>query len=387
MKKIHILIFALHIFNSHATTNAPEDGVQFICEKVQRTQIKSDMQALLKRNFLASKHINVFEDDDNHKLRFTLNTPDEDTNTLDLIHRPEYWIYDEKLKINTHSKTIPSVSFKEILLSLMQHGRLTQFSGEACTVNALQSHIKLRQNIVAHSEKLNFDWPDGGDAKWNKAYWNRSIPKEKNKLYVALKDAFTFPRKYSLGCYTATKLTYAFTILDYYKKQDKRIFNQVLTIALNDGHPLENVEPPAMWSFEEDFDGTQAGIAGKFLYIKKGVAHRNFVPGDWVYFVNTDASTMHKVGYEGSNSIYLGKGRFVDFYNDAEHSFTFEQKLDEVYQWRNGVFSQSKDFEKVETLSKEKLDLLSRSPADGGVLMDFRAVPYLLGFGGLNNLQ
>ena len=105
----------------------------------------------------------------------------------------------------------------------------------------------------------------------------------------------------------------------------------------------------------------------------------NFVPGDWIYMLNTDPITYKKVGYEGSNAIYLGRGKFDDYYNDNHHSYTYLQKLDDVYQWRNGVFNRRRDIKRVEPLGRLDYERLGRPPADGGLVKSFRVFPYLFG--------
>ncbi len=152
---------------------------------------------------------------------------------------------------------------------------------------------------------------------------------------------------------------------------------------LHDGDPLVGVEPPAVWDFEKDFGPATRLQPGKLLRLVRGVPPRHFVPGDWAYLLNTDPVTYEKTGYEGSNAIYLGRGRFDDYYDDHNHSYTFDEKLDEVYQWRNGVFSRSRDAALVRPLSAEDYERLSRTPAQGGLLLDLRLEPYLFGFEGL----
>jgi hypothetical protein len=109
--------------------------------------------------------------------------------------------------------------------------------------------------------------------------------------------------------------------------------------------------------------------------MKDDVASGNFIPGDWIYLLNTDAKSYQKTGYEGSNAIYLGMGKFSDYYNDHEHSFSFQQKSNEVYQWRNGVFSRSRDAAKVRPLTADDYERLRKSPGDGGILLAHRLVP------------
>lgn len=130
-----------------------------------------------------------------------------------------------------------------------------------------------------------------------------------------------------------------------------------------------------MWSFEKDFDARETARPGKLLNLHTKVAKGNFVPGDWSYLLNTDASSAGKTGYEGSNAIYLGSNRFDDFYNDHNHSYTYEQKLEEVFQWRHGVFNRVRDIAKREALSPHRVTLLGENIATGGLLIETRLIP------------
>jgi hypothetical protein len=135
-----------------------------------------------------------------------------------------------------------------------------------------------------------------------------------------------------------------------------------------------------MWDSEKDFDPQELDRPGKLLKIKHDVMPMNFVPGDWIYFLNTDPVTYEKTGYEGSNAIYLGRNKFDDYYNDNHHSYTYFQKLNEVFQWRNGVFSRSRDFAKIKPLTAEDIERLSKRPAEGGLLKSIRVLPYFFAY-------
>lgn len=330
---------------------------------------------------LLVKRLNV----EKGSLVYTLATDPSDTNTLTLSKRPEMDIRDEALRLpmaNGKTRKVVTVSKKEIALALMQHGRTTEFAGEACDAEAFIDHIGVRQNTVAWAEKLQWEWPDGTSATWNEKYWARGTPKAGYPLHEAMSDAFIDDKKYSIGCYTATKIVIVQGVLDYYHrvKKDAARTRLVSEHLLRDGEPLVYVEPGIMWNFEKDFEASEAARAGKLLKIYHKVPSNNFVPGDWSYFLNTDPVTYEKTGYEGSNAIYLGRNKYDDYYNDNDHAYTFEQKIDEVYQWRNEVFSRSRDAAKIRPLTPEHAQALTRTPAEGGLLNDMRAVPYAFGF-------
>ncbi len=77
----------------------------------------------------------------------------------------------------------------------------------------------------------------------------------------------------------------------------------------------------------------------------------------------------------GSNAIYLGRDLFDDYYGENNHAFTYVEKLDEVFQWRNGVFSRIQDAFKRKPLDPSDLERLSSSPNAGGLVEEWRLVP------------
>jgi hypothetical protein len=363
----------------------PDEGIRFSCKPGQLEIIEPDMEAYLTSLGIAPDLVVKKSDRPNGVVVYTLNTPKEDHNTLDLKRRPELQIHDDIVHLPTkHGKKrkVHTVSKKEILLALLQHGRLTEFKEDACNMEALKDHVGIRQNTVAWAEKLKWIWPDGNSAKWNKKYWKRGSPKPGFPLHEAINDAFMNQNQYSIGCYTASKLVVIQGTLDYYHRIKKdpatlKLLEDRLSI---DKEPLVDIEPGKMWAFEKGFDPQELNRPGKLLKIEYGAAPTNFVPGDWSFFLNTDPITYEKTGYEGSNAIYLGRNKFDDYYNDHNHSYTYEQKLDEVYQWRNGVFSRSRDFAKIKPLTPQDMKRLRKTPANGGILADLRVFPYFFGY-------
>lgn len=275
-------------------------------------------------------------------------------------------------------KMVATVSQKEIALALMYPGRVTKYSGASCGLEKFKDDIGIRQMTVAWTQSIGFNWPDGTPASWNERLWKRGTPLPGVDLHKAFTDAVVNPSDYSIGCYTAAKIVLSASILDYYKRIRKSPLQASLVEAamMSDGDPLVHVEPSKFWAFESDYDKSEQHH-GKLMRMVERVDSQSIVPGDWIYMVNTDPKTSKKVGYEGSNAIYLGMNKFSDYYNDHEHAYSFEQKLDEVYQWRNGVFSRTRDANKVEHLSAQQIDALKRSPKEGGLLVVDRMVPRL----------
>ena len=358
-----------------------ESGIRFACAPGQLNILASGMEAYLRALKIGTGLVVKRADPANGVLQYTLNTPADDINTLDLKDRPALHIHDDVVYLpgkHGRGKMTHTVSKKEILLALLQHGRLTEFTGNACEIAALKDHVAIRQNTVAWAEHLTWVWPDGDAAQWNEKYWKQGTPKPGIPLHVALNDVFLNQQKYAIGCYTATKLVVIQGVLDYYRriKRSPARLKLIEARLLADHDPLVGIEPARMWDFEQDFDPHELNRPGKLLRIKRNVEPLNFVPGDWIYFLNTDPVTYKKTGYEGSNAIYLGRNKFDDYYDDNHHSYTYFQKLDEVYQWRNGVFSRSRDFKKIKPLTTADVERLGKRPAEGGLLKAIRVSPY-----------
>ncbi|HZW14122.1 MAG TPA: hypothetical protein VFF81_13145 [Noviherbaspirillum sp.] len=370
---------------AHAMKPEVESGIRFSCTPVQLSTLDAEVDAYLAHLGIAGSLVVKRIDHANGVAVYSLNTPKHDFNTLDFKDRPEFGVGTEVVSLPSgvgQERKLETVSQKEIVLALMQNGRLTEFGKKGCDINALKEHVAVRQNIVAWAEILEFGWPDGGSAKWNNACWDWGTPVAGQPLQAILNDVFLNQDKYSIGCYAAARLVAMQGVFDFYARVVKDPVKQkiVQDRLMADGEPLIGVEPGKIWAFETDAGPEQVNRPGKILKIQQGVAPKNFVPGDWTYFLNTDPATYQKTGYEGSNAIYLGRNRFSDYYNDHDHSYTYEEKLDEVYQWRNGVFSRSRDADKIKPLQAQDFDRLSRTPEEGGLVLDSRLFPYFFGY-------
>ena len=362
-------------------------GIVFSCPSARMPRLRFDMHELMRALGLQTTIVSrrQYADGKRTILHYQLKGGSSEDGTLGLSKRPELNIEDEWLVLPSSSPTtrrVAVVSQKEILLAMLQKGRTTQFSDGACQIEALRDQLGLRQNIVAWSTQLAWGWPDGESAQWHRKYWDNGTPRADVKLDEALHDVFSNQSEYSFGCYTAIKISYAHAILDYYQRLSKKphLAQLIRQRLMHDQEPLVGIEPTTMWSFEKEYDATAPMRPGKLLDLQLAVAPSNFIPGDWIYIVNTDEKSAQRVGYEGSNAIYLGGGKFDDFYNDHQHSYTFEEKLNEVYQWRFGVFNRVRDADKVQALMPEDVQRLSLSPEAGGMLFAFRATPYLFGY-------
>ena len=361
------------------------DGIVYECPGRNINALAEDVNSFFKSLGIVEEQVLQSQNTNLGLLKFTLVGSQNSTDTLDLINRRELHLKEELVQLPSATKkpkSVITVSKKEIVMSMLQRGRTSKFSGNSCSLEALKDQVGVRQNIVAWTDSVTWRWPNGRTAKWNQKYWNHGNLKSSHPLHEAINDVFIHPDKYSFGCYTATKLIVIQGVLDYYR----RIKRDVETSALlekrlmQDGDPLSYIEPGAMWFFESDVTAKDLNRQGKLLYLQKSIPANNFIPGDWSYFLNTDPVTYQKTGYEGSNAIYLGRGKLDDYYHDNSGSYTYKAKLNEVFQWRNHVFSRKRDAAKTKPLTADELDTLSNSPDNGGLQLEYRAVPYLFNF-------
>jgi hypothetical protein len=356
-------------------------GLIFECSASKLPNIKLEVKSYIQEIGIPES---VYEVEQiNHRLRFSLTHPSS-YGTLYLRWNPSYAIAEERVSLPTaHGlKQIETVSKKEILLALMHEGRATIFKDNACEVSALKEHVEIRQMIVAWSEHLHWSFPDGSVAQWNPQYWERGNLRPGASLDEAMKDFFINPDQCSVGCYTATKIVIIQAVLDYFRRVKK---NHVMADAIvkrlkSDHDVLVGIEPDAMWTLQKSINPEEQKRLGKLLKVQTSVASMNFVPGDWVYFVNNDKDSTQIDGYEGSNTIYMGRASFDDFYNDNHHHYLYNEKLSTIYNWRNRVFSRSRDYSRIEKLSAEQIYQLGLSTEEGGFLLNNRAVPYFFGF-------
>ncbi len=380
--KLKIFIASLFVLIQAPLVVAQTNGgLIFECGADKRNQLKSELNAYQQELGIDASVYEVHESD--ARLRLSLKDPSV-YGTLYLRWDPKYNITEERISLPTAKglAEIETVSKKEILLALMHQGRETVFAGNACHIDALKEHVQIRQMIVAWSEHLHWSFPDGSSAQWNQQYWDQGNLKPGASLDKAMRDFFIQPDKCSIGCYTATKIVIIQGILDYFRrvKKDDAMADAIINRLKSDDDVLVGIEPGAMWSFQKPINPEEQKRLGKLLKIQAQVAPMNFIPGDWVYFVNTDKDSSEKDGYEGSNSIYMGRASFDDFYNDNEHHYLYNEKIQNIYNWRNGVFSRSRDYQRVRILSAEQVHQFGLSPEEGGFLLKNRAIPYFFGF-------
>ena len=390
MNKMFLRILA--VLASGFLAHAGNATVVFTCPGTDLNDLSASMSGYFQSLGVAPDAYTVGRDLPQDTLLFERIDPVLGTDTLGLIHRAGLDLREELIQLPGQAskpRTVVTVSQKEILLALLQSGRTTHFSGAACAPQAIKDQVGIRQNIVAWSESIEFRWPDGGAAHWNNKYWDHGNLRPHRTLHSAINDVFMHPKLYAIGCYTATKLIVMQGVLDYYRriKMDATTTAAIEKRLMQDGDPLAFIEPGAAWYFEKDSTRQDMDRSGKLMSMASGIAPDNFVPGDWTYFLNTDPVTYEKTGYEGSNAIYLGRGKFDDYYNDNNHSYTYKDKLLEVYQWRHKVFSRERDVAKIHPLNADEIVRLGHTPEHNGLELDYRLSPYYFGFAELPDVN
>lgn len=377
-------VFTCNFDQGHGTPTAvASGGLTFKCNPTERAKFEADLARYLQDLEIKEEWV-THTSEPGEPLTYRLSDSLAKTSTVHLSQHPELEIREAIIHLpvaNGASRAVLTVSQKEIVLALLHPSRKT---AAPCDIQALKDHVGIRQNTVAWAERLEWQWPDGTPAQWNKKHWNRGTPV--GDLVAAVNDAFLQQKKYAIGCYTASKLVVTQGVLDYYARirPDAERLSAIVQELYRDKDPLVNIEPPAMWSFEDDFNPADLSTSGKLLKLNHDVSPENFIPGDWAYLRNTDTGTNEKTGYEGSNAIYLGRGKFDDYYNDHNYNYGYQEKLDEVYQWRNHVFSRSRDMGKVSPLTVNEVYRLGATPDKGGLVLPYRAVPYFFGQENLN---
>lgn len=361
---------------------AKDYGVQWECTPSQIIELENNLVSTLK-HYNLSEIVTIKKTPT--KINAYISNEYAVGGTLHIAENPLFNSNKEYISKNLNNKTITReiTSKKEILISLLFPGRLTKFDTEpACSASSLEQILTIRQNTVFWTSQLEWGWPDGGSAGWNEDLWVLGTPKKtetnyKNSVIKSFNDLYENQQNYKIGCYTATKANIIQSFLDFYNKSTKTKRDKFFDNLLSDDEPFVGIEPSKMWYFEDDFSEESSQSIGKLLSLQENVESDNFIPGDWVYIRNTDHKTNTKTGYEGSNTIYLGGGIFSDYYSDHGGGYPYERKLDEVYQWRNGVFSRSRDVNKIQKLSPKERFKLTLPPEQGGLVESYRIIPLI----------
>jgi len=358
-------------------------GITFECSAKESRILKKEILAYFKelnisRNLYQIKNTRVHASQ-NSKLNLNLKPKFSRLSTIAFKEVPEFSIQDEDVTIpalNNKTQTVKTVSKKEIVLAMMQTGRETLFTQDQCSLSALKEFIGIRQNIATWGQNLDWYFPEH-ESEWNPKYWDQGTPLKTQKLGDSLTDLFLNPRLYSIGCYTAAKMVMVQGLYDYYNRinPNEEKIKKIEEKLWSDNDPIVNLEPGHAWDFYPKMTIEEKSTPGKILTVEKKIPYNHIIPGDWIYMFNApDIMTVER-GYEGSNAIYLGRNRFTDYYNLHGHSYSFEELIDKVYQWRNKVFNRPADNKHIKPLQKEDLYKLAKTPEENGLFIDYRIYP------------
>lgn len=360
-----------------------DDGIVFECPTNTNKTLSKEILNYFKENKIHQKlfHTTTTKSSiKNHtKISFKLKKKYSQISTIAFKDIPDFDLADEEIilpALNNQTQIIKTVSKKEILLAMMQRGRKTLFDAEKCQLSSLKDFVGIRQNTSAWGQKLDWYFPDD-KAKWNTQYWDYGTPIKGTKLADGLRDMFLNPRLYAIGCYTAAKLVMIQGVYDYYYRVEPNQNKlQIIEEKLwSDNDPLVNLEPGHAWDFYPKMTPEEKATPGKILDVQKNIPFNHIIPGDWIYMFNAPGIMTANRGYEGSNAIYLGRNQFTDYYNIHGHSYTFEELIDKVYQWRNNVYDRPDDNKNIKPLYKDDLFRLAKTPDENGIFIDYRIYP------------
>ena len=192
----------------------------------------------------------------------------------------------------------------------------------------LESHLKIRCNIARAAEMTALAFKTDA-AERPSAFW-KDEPDVGFLLKsdVSLTDALiaaTQPertgRLYDFSCYRATEYVILLGIAQELRAIDpglyERLEHTTRTRCIKSGlfHEV----------FLTEYGSVDAPIPMNY-----------YVPGDRVWFKNPDELSSNASGYEGSWVIYLGGGRFSNFWK-RDAPYTLHSKMLEVYHWRHGA--------------------------------------------------
>lgn len=110
---------------SKESNQSGDYGIQLKCRDSSSEQGSRAMEAYLAELRVKKGLWSMVEGKTPGVMTYRLTTAGGDTSTLDLLNRPEYWVMEEKLRL-TGGRVVSTVTEKEIVLSMMQRGRLQE---------------------------------------------------------------------------------------------------------------------------------------------------------------------------------------------------------------------------------------------------------------------
>jgi len=211
----------------------------------------------------------------------------------------------------------------------------------------LLSNLRMRRDIVATAKRteLLFD-VDAGERP--KQFWLDDenigpVLREDSSLIDALEHALCpdlSGRRYGFSCQRASEYLMLTGLIKELKRSNSSLLSKI----------------EQQW---REAPLKRDSFLNSFLF-ERGSSNQPFpvrfyVPGCRVWFKNPDNVSSDIKGFEGSWVIYLGSGKFVNFWDRAK-PYTLESKCVEIYHWRDGAIRQdSGDLVMNEEIVQERM--------------------------------
>ncbi|HET6881069.1 MAG TPA: hypothetical protein VFI31_12985 [Pirellulales bacterium] len=352
------------------TASRPASGIVFRGRPAEIAQVRLRMREWLAALKCPSQLVSEIESASHEEVAFTLNTPPGDTDTLTLRARLPWAMPVETVAFQDRddvSQTRELASEAEIVAAMLQRGRAFLFAGAHCSLEQLKEHVAIRRNIAYWGSRADWIFPDPFVPRFNSSLWDALQVGEWTlqpgvSARRAIADAFEGRPAYELGCKSACQFVMAHGIFDYFATLPRDAARLArLEERLDPVHPLREIEAKA------DKQGV-IRRPGRLLDRHFNVAWNHWVPGDWGWIKNTDDPSSNEACAEGSNIIYAGGGRFVNYYAGGPIR-TLDESLKRVYGWRFGLENGELD------LPDDVMQRLRGDPRAGGLLRNVRDVP------------
>jgi Protein-glutamine gamma-glutamyltransferase len=214
---------------------------------------------------------------------------------------------------------------REIVVALLLSPILVEFPSMA----EFHSAVRIRLNIVRASRKtmlaFHTSQADRPADCWRYDEDHGFVIRPQASLIAALTKA-TQPdasgQLYAFSCYRATEYVIVLAIAQEVEHCNPALFERLQT--------LWTARPIKSGQFHEVFLQEMGSMDAP-------LPPRYFVPGDRTWFRNPDEASADASGFEGSWVMYLGGGKFSNFWN-RDQPFTLTEKCVEIYHWRHAVY-------------------------------------------------
>ena len=244
----------------------------------------------------------------------------------------------------------PSSLLREIVICMLAGPVAFEFPG----MDELQSAIRIRANIAQAACKTRLAFHTSQAERppdcWTYHDGAGFVIQPDASLIEALTKA-TQPEvpntPYAFSCYRATEYVMLLGIAQELAHCNPALYALLQTVWTQ--RPIKSGQFHTVFLREQ---GSMAAPLPAYY----------FVPGDRIWFRNPDAASSEASGYEGSWVIYLGGGRFGNFWK-FEQPYTLVEKCLEIYQWRNALYLDAQGEERIDEHRVEALLATTRNDA------------------------